>query len=225
MFAGCRSRPHPGREADRDELAERLESPDRGLEQVAADRIDDDVDAQVVGDLVVEVRLGRAELAAEVELLRRAGRRDDLRAERARDLDRRGTDAAGRRIHEHGRAFAQNDLTRQRDVGGEEGEQERRALGERRVLGQRHERRAVDRRELGVAATTGERHHARPVLELAAELGADDRRELRHLRVLAAPDQDVGEVERGRTDVDKRLTVADLGVRDVLAPRTSRRHR
>ena len=147
--------PHPGREADRDELAERLEPRDRRLEQVAADRVDDDVDAQVLGDLVVEIRLGGAELAAEVELLRRAGRRDDLRAERPRDLDRRRADAAGGGVDEHRRAVAQHDLPRERDVRGEEGEQERRALGERRVLGQRHERALVDRRELGVTAGAG----------------------------------------------------------------------
>ncbi len=95
--------PEPAREADRHELAERAQSADGGLEQLAADRIDDDVDPQVVRQLVVDVRLLGAELAAELELLGRPHGRDDPRVERAGDLDRRAADAAGRGVHEHRR--------------------------------------------------------------------------------------------------------------------------
>src|SRR2546423_3732946 len=67
-----RLRPEPTRVADGHERAERAQPGDRGLEQLTADRIDDDVHPQVVRQLVVDVRLLRAELAAELELLRRA---------------------------------------------------------------------------------------------------------------------------------------------------------
>ena len=218
--------PHAARVADRDELAERTEPPDGGFEQLAADGIDDDVDPQVVRDLVVDVRLLGAELAAEIELLRRADRGDDARAERARDLDRRGADAAGRRVHEHRRAVLAAHLPRQRDVRGEEREEERRALGERRA------RRAAARaRARSTAASSAyapprdERHHARPVLELARELDAEHRRELRHLRVAAAPDQDVEEVDPGRAHAHERLAVLRDRVVDVaqLERRVDRR--
>ena len=72
-------------------------------EELAADRVDDHVGLEVVGQLVVDVRLGCAELAAHVELLRRADRGDHPRAERARELDRRRADAARGRVHEHRR--------------------------------------------------------------------------------------------------------------------------
>ena len=162
--------PQPSRVADRDELAERPQPADRALEELAADRVDDHVDAQVVGEVVVDIRLVGAEVEAGRELLLRAGCGDDPRPERARDLDRRGADAARRGVHEHHRAVPQPHLPGQRHVGGEEGQEEGGALGEARVVGQRHERAAVDGGDLGVAAARDERHHARPVLQLAGDL-------------------------------------------------------
>ena len=171
---------------------------------------------QILRQLVVDVRLLGAELAAHVELLRRADCRDHAGAERARDLDRRRADAARARVHEHRRAAANAHLPRERDVRGEERQQERRALGEARAVGQQHDLRAVDRGELCVAAAARrERHHARSVLELARDLGAEHGGQLRHLRIAAAPDEHVGEVDPGRAHAHEHLPVVGRRVGNV----------
>ena len=105
------------------------------IERIDPDGIEHDVHSQVFGDLVVDVRLVGAELAAEDVLLLRADRRDDPRAESARHLDRRGADAARGGVHEHRVAVMQPHLPREWDVHGEEREQERGAFGEARPSG------------------------------------------------------------------------------------------
>ena len=75
-------------------------------------------------------------------------------------------------------------------------------------LGQRHDLRAVDGRELRVAAAPGRhRHDARPVLELAGDLRAEHDRQLRHLRIAAAADEDVDEVDPRGADAHDDLAV------------------
>ncbi len=128
-------RPRAGRRADRDDRTERAQPRERAGEELAADRIDDDVHLQVLGQVGVDVGLLRAELTADVELLRRSDRGNDASAECAGDLDRRRADTAGARVDEHDRPGPHAHLARERDVRREEGEQERGALGEARVVG------------------------------------------------------------------------------------------
>src|SRR5438067_13869043 len=62
----------------------------------------------------------------------------------------------------------------------------------------------VDFDALGITARrAGKRQHA-PAVEIAGDLVPEHVREFRHLRVEAAADQDVGEVDPGRPDVDDR---------------------
>ena len=116
--------PEAARVADRHELAERAQSRDRGFEQLAADGIDHDVDPQVVGQLVVDVRLLGAELAAEVELLGGADGRDH------RALSARATWIAAVPTPPAAACTStvalvlEAHLPRKRDVGGEERERE-----------------------------------------------------------------------------------------------------
>ena len=193
--------PRAADRADRDHRAERRQPRERRREELAADRVEDDVRLEILRQLVVDVGLLGAERATGVELLRGADGRDDARTEGARDLDRRRADAARRSVDEHGHAGPHAHLPRERDVRREEREQERRALGERRVIGQRHGERAIDGRLLRVAPAGGrERHHARPVGELARDLGAEHSGKLRHQRVRAVADEHIGEVDPGRAD-------------------------
>src|SRR5262245_56052668 len=86
-------RPRSAGRSDRDHGPERAQPRKRAGEEVAADGVEDDVDLELVRQLVVRERLG-AEGAHDVELVRRANGAVHGRAERARDLDRRGADAA-----------------------------------------------------------------------------------------------------------------------------------
>ncbi len=74
----------------------------------------------------------------------------------------------------------------------------------------------VERDALRVATSV----HAReaqnaPPVDLARDLGAEECGELRHLRVAAEADQDVGEVDPGRAHVDDVLAVAGGGLGHV----------
>ena len=77
----------------------------------------------------------------------------------------------------------------------------------------------LDRHAFGVpaapASPRNEAHDASAV-ELTGDLRSEHGRELRRLRVHAEPDQDVGEVDPRRPDVDDHLAVACLGLRNVL---------
>ena len=54
----------PGGEADREDAPENASAPDRGIEEIAADRVEDDVDAAIVGHRVDLLAQGVADIAA-----------------------------------------------------------------------------------------------------------------------------------------------------------------
>ena len=78
----------------------------------------------------------------------------------ARELDRRGADAAGRAADQHALADPQARLREQRVVGGREdlGDAARRRPVE--AVRDRHRLALVDDAQLGLAAAAGDRHHA-----------------------------------------------------------------
>ena len=144
---GVERLPQPACEPDRDRDTERAQQSDRIGEELPADRIEDDVDRLDLGQPLVGHRLPRAERERELELLSRAGRRDDLGAELARDDDRRGADATCGRVDENPRAGMNHHLPRQRDPGRQIRHQERGALLERRPVRQVEEPLLVERRD------------------------------------------------------------------------------
>ena len=137
--------------------------------------------------------------------------------ERAYDLERGGSYRAGRGGDEDARTEPDPCELRQRDPGGEERHREGCALREARTLGERKEPAPLDGHSLRVATSVSsdEAHHPLTV-DLACDLGAENRRELRHLRVPPEPDQDVGEVDPARADIDDRLALAGLWLGHLL---------
>ena len=105
----------------------------------------------------------------------------------------------------------------QRDPRREEGHRKGSPFGEARRGRKREEPARVDRDALSVAAAlaANEAHDALAV-ELARDLGSQHRRELRHLRVHPAADQDVREVDAGCTHLDDGLALSGLGLGHLL---------
>src|SRR5438128_6771304 len=93
-------RPRSAGEADRDDRAQRMQQLEAALEELAAHRVDDHVGVHIV-ELVIRPCLVCTDLTRDLELLRRARRTDDTRAELPRDLHGRAADAPGRRLHQH----------------------------------------------------------------------------------------------------------------------------
>ncbi len=60
-----------------------------------------------------------------------------------------------------------------------------------------------------------EGEHA-PAVEVAGDLVAEDRRQLRRLRVAAEPHQDIGEVDTGRADLDEGLSLGHVRLGHIL---------
>ena len=208
--------PPAARVADGDERAERREDGDARREEVAADWVHDDVRAHRLGELVVAERLFGALLEAESPLLLGRRGRDDSRAEVPRALDGRGTHTTGAGMHEHRLSGLESYLARQRDPGREEREQERRALRERRALGQRKQPLGVDRDTLRVAAACQQRHDAAAVLGLAGDLHAGDRRQLRRLRVVPLPDEEVEKIHARGANMEQGLSLGHVRIGHVL---------
>ncbi len=103
-------------EGDDDEAALEREAAEILLDVVAADHVEDDVDAALAGDprdLGDEVlrpvvdRMSGADRPAERRLVVAARGRDHRRAELLRDLDRRQPDTARAAVDQHGLAGAQ----------------------------------------------------------------------------------------------------------------------
>ena len=147
-----------------------------------------------------------------VELLGGADCADDLRAERPRGLDPRAADAARGGGDEDAGSALDPRLPCERDPGGQKGEQERRPLLVRRLVGKLEHPVLVGDRLLGVAAAVApdEREHPPSVVGVAGDLRAGHERERRRLRVAALPDQDVGVVDAGRADAHEHLAVTRL---------------
>ena len=79
--------------------------------------------------------------------LRRAGGREHLRAEVARDLQRRHADATGRRVNQQRLAALQAGKIDERVIGRQEHDRHRRRLHERPILGDRNDQLAVGHRD------------------------------------------------------------------------------
>src|SRR5262245_33038969 len=80
-------------------------------------------------------------------------------------------------------------------------------------LRQRERPLRIDVDALRVSARGAWQRNDAAAIEISRHLVPEDVRQLRHLRVEPAPDQDVGEVDAGRADVDDGLAV---GLRHVL---------
>ena len=204
-------------EADPDRDAERAQRLDARREDLAADRIEGDVDVVELADLLVAHRPLCAELPRELELLRRPGRGRDVGAAERRHLDRSRADAACGRRHEHVRVGMDPGLAGHRDPGGQVRGQERGALGVARARRQVEHPLVLDGDALGVAAAgvPHEREHASAV-DVAGDLVAEDRRQLRRLRVHAVLDQHVGEVDPGRAHLEQGLSLGHVRFGHVL---------
>ncbi len=172
--------------------------------------------AHRLGELVVAERLFGSVLEAEPPLLLGRRGRDDPRAEVPRALDGRRAHAAGAGVHEHGLSRLEPHLARQRDPGREEREQERCALGERSAVRQRKQPLRVDRDLLCVAAAREQRHDAPAVLGLAGDLDAGDRRQLRRLRVVPLPDEEVEKIHARGTNMEQGLSLGHVRIGHVL---------
>ena len=184
---------------------------------LAADEVEDGVDLLELSDLLVRHRLDRAERARQLELLGAADRCDRLAVQRAHDLDGRRADRACGSGDQHACAERDPYELRQRDPRREEGHRKGSPLGEARRGRERKEPARVDRDALGVAAALAANEaHDTLAVELARDLGAEHRRELGHLGVHPATDQDVREVDARRAHLDDGLTVAGLGLGHLL---------
>ena len=137
----------PAGEADDEQPALAGQAAQRVGEPVAADRVDDDVDARAAGQLL-RPRRGSRRRARPRRRRRRAPPRPspaiettaiDAGAERRGQLDGRGADAAGGAVHEHRLARLQRAAPDEREVHGQVVHRQRRA----RLEG--HARRAAGR--------------------------------------------------------------------------------
>lgn len=196
---------------ERDDLA-------RGVEDVAAHRIEDHVGAAPAGDLLdprdevvgrvvdhlvgTEGRRGRA-------LLRPARRADHVSPESLADLDGRRAHAAGGGVHQQRLARPEPSTVLQRADAGLVGDEHARGLGRRHPVGPRQGRRRVEDGQLGVPAAPDRRGAEHPVTDrgrralarghhLAGDLQTRGERQRRLLLVGPLADEDVREVARHR---------------------------
>ena len=137
-------------------------------EDVAADDVDDHVDAATAGQLLDRVpeaveqhRLVGARGARDRRLLLGAHDGDGARAVPLRDLDGRRTDAAGGAVHQDGLALAEVAALGQREVRGQVVHRQRGALVEGEAVGQRERRVGGAGDQVGGVAVAG---HARDPL-------------------------------------------------------------
>ncbi len=119
-------------------------------------------------------------------------------------------------MDEHGLTGLEPHLPRQRDPRREKRQEERRTVGKRGALRQRYQPLRVDRHLLRVAPAGQQRHHAASVLCLARRLGAGNGRELRRLRVVALPDEEVEKIDARGTNAQQGLSLGHVGVGHVL---------
>ena len=146
-----------------------------------------------------------------------------MRARRARELDRRGADAARAAVDEQPLARSQAGLREDRVVGGREDLGQAARVGELDGVGTAHELALVDDRELGLAAAAddphdaialGEARRARPErLDDAGELEARDVRRAAGRRGVAPVQlHHVGAVEARAAHADEHLAGPGYGV-------------
>ena len=222
----------PGGEADDEQPPAGCERAQRVGEAVAADRVDHDVDPATAG----EARDGIAEAVGEhdlvgagrpghLRLVVRRDHRDDPGAPGGGQLHRGGADAAGRAVHEHGLAVAQPAALAQGEVAGEVVHRQRRALLEGRGVGQREDHRGVHLDDLGEPAEEGERRHPVALGEAApgrcrahqaGHLGPRHEGQVGRDLVLPAGQQDVGEADARRRDLDDHPGTGGFGELDHL---------
>ena len=189
--------PRPAREADPDHDPEREDEAERVGEQLPADRVEHDVHGLELAEAVVGDGLGCSEREGQLELRLRAGRRNDLGPQCDCHLHGGAADAAGSRVDEHPCAAAYGRLPREREPRGQERRQEPGPLLERRGGRQVEQPLPVHRSTLGIAAA-GRRQqpeHPAATLGLTRDLVPRDPRQCGRLRIEAAPDERVGEVD------------------------------
>ncbi len=211
----------PALQRDRDVAAVVGEAGEVARDIVAADHVEDDIDAAPAGDagdLVDEVarlvvdRVVGAEAARSGAFLRRPRGDDYGQPERLGEQDRGGADAAGAAVDEDGLAGGGTATVEQVRPHGEiglgqaGGGDEIEAFRDRQALAGRGD--AI----VGVAAAGHQR--ANPVANLpparadddfAGDFEAHDRRRARRHRVQPLPLQDVGAVDPGSVDPDQHL--------------------
>ena len=208
--------------ADHDEASVGGQRCDVGLEVLGPDDVEDHVHPLAVGGrhhrvrpvvVVVDGHVG-AELAAQVELVRRPGRGQDAGTEGLGVLDGEGADAAGAAVDQHRLTLAEVHVVEVREDGGRHLDQPGRAdqvdpCGRRDDLTGRHAH------QFGVA-TAGEQGDALVAdapagdvvadrLDGAGDLEADHVADARRGRVVALPLQQVGPVDPGGPDADDDL--------------------
>src|SRR5918995_1493023 len=219
---GVKRLPPAAGESDRDDRPEGVQDAKALREDLAADRVENDVGSDLLGELVVAESLVLPLLQCDRPLLLRARGRHHAGTQMLRDLDSRRTDTARARMNQHDRSITDPNLPRKRNPRSQVRQQEPGALFERRTLRQRHDQALVHGDRLRVAAASGERHHAASVC-LASDLRAGDRRQLRGLRVAPLPHEHVGEIDPGCANAHDELTGSRLGVGHLLEPEPVRR--
>ncbi len=217
-----------------EEAAAARQQAERGVDEVAGKRVQDHVDSPAAAgaqELLLELQRARrgdplvldSERAHGVPL-GRAGGREDLGPEVARELHGGHADAARGRVHEQLLAGPQLAEVDQAVVGGEEGDRDRGRLGERPAGGHRREHAPVGHRQR--AERVGDQAHhpiaGREVGHLGADLDdhagalAADRR---LAGVEAEGDQRVAEVEAGGAHRDPHLARAERRLGAGVRPR------
>ena len=207
----------------------------RALDEVASGQVVDHVGSGIAGrdqDRLDEV-LGHVvddqvgpERGAEGSLLGTAGDGDDPCPGGLAELDPRGAQSAGRRVHHYGLAGLQPTPLEQREVGGLERQQERRRLGVVEARRRVEDRDRVRDGVLGDAPESvlgdGDDPLAQPRLRAvthrvddAAHVHAKGERRRRGHRDQVPPAAiDVVEVQGGGTDLDPHLVRPRLGALD-----------
>ena len=217
------------------------EGADAAVDGVAADRVVDDVDAAALRDaqrflaevvLAVEDDVVGAERPSALGLLRRTDGGDHRGAAQPGELHQQTADAAGRGMHQAGRAFLQLEGRMGEVVGRQSLQHQRRGRTEVQRVGHAHELGGRDDRVFREAAAddaprdavadrqpgdtgaqrrdpAGTLHAERHRQRIAVGVG---------LGVAAEPEMDVDEVETGDLEPDEGLAGARLRHVDRLEP-------
>src|SRR5918995_4551152 len=221
---GVKRLPPAAGNSDRDDRPEGVQDAKALREDLAADRVENDVGSDLLGELVVAESLVRPLLQCDRPFLLRARGRHHAGTQMLRDLDSRRTDTARARMNQHDRSITDPNLPRKRNPRSQVRQQKPGALFERRTLRQRHDQALVHGDRLRVAASSRKRHHAASVC-LAGDLRAGDRGQFRGLRVAPLSHEHVGEIDPGCANAHDDLAGSRLRVGHLLELEPVRRAR